>query len=106
MFEGMTSDEILVFIFLWAVFSAFVAMIANARGRNQLGWFAISFLLSPLIGFIAVVLMPNLKDTAPAAPLPPCPRCQTPRIKGQRHCPGCGLDLWADYDAKRSSLRS
>ena len=101
MFEGMTSDEILVAVFLWAVFAGFVAMIANARGRSQLQWFAISFLLSPLIGFIAVVLMKNLKDAVPAeAALPPCPRCQTPRIKGQRNCPGCGLDLWADYDAR------
>lgn len=28
-----------------------------------------------------------------------CPRCLTPRMGGVQHCPTCGLDLWAAYDA-------
>ena len=32
---------------------------------------------------------------------PPCPQCGTQRIAGQQLCPGCGLDLWADYDARQ-----
>ncbi len=86
-------------------------MIANARGRSQVTWFLISFLISPLLGFIVLVLMPNLKEkpaTAMAAPTPaapsqtpPCPRCGSARVPGQMFCPSCGLDLWAEYDSRR-----
>ena len=102
----MTAEEIWGAIAVWAVLCAVVALIANARGRSQLNWFLISFLLSPVVGFVAVVLMPNLKTrTAELAPTPgvapPCPRCGQQRIPGQRYCPGCALDLWADYDQRQ-----
>lgn len=101
MFEGMTAEDIWTLVGLWAFFSAVVALIASSRGRSQWQWFGWAFLLSPLPAFIVLSLEPNLKPRAVKPEAPPCPRCQTPRVKGQRHCPGCGLDLWADYDAKR-----
>ena len=35
-----------------------------------------------------------------ARPTPPCPRCGVPRKAGERYCPSCGLDLWADFDKR------
>lgn len=106
MFEGMTADEIWGYVAVWAILSAIVALVASARGRGQVNWFIIAFLVSPVIAFVVLVLMPNLKEARrpPVAPVgtPPCPRCGTQRVAGQRHCPGCGLDLWADYDARNS----
>jgi len=99
MLEGMTSDELWTLSAFWALFAGFVAMIARSQGRSPVTWFMLSLVLSPLFGFLAVVLTAPRKG--PAMTPPPCPRCGVERVSGQRHCPGCGLDLWADYDARR-----
>ncbi|MYA88798.1 MAG: hypothetical protein F4X97_10170 [Boseongicola sp. SB0662_bin_57] len=48
----------------WLVTSVLVAIIANARGRSGLGYFAMSILLSPLITCIFVMCMPKLDREA------------------------------------------
>lgn len=63
MFEGMTSEEIIGVLAVWAVLSGIVALIASNRGRSQVNWFLLSFLLSPLIAFVALVLMPKRTPT-------------------------------------------
>lgn len=100
MFDGMSPEGIWTVIALWAVMAGLVAWMATNRGRSGLAWFLVSVLLSPLIAFFALVLMPNQKKAEPAPASGACPRCQTPRVSGQRVCAGCGLDLWADYDAR------
>lgn len=103
MFDGMTADEIWTFVGIWAFFAAVVALIASSRGRSQVNWFLASFLVSPIIAFVALAVMPNLKQRPPAIGeknMPPCPRCQAPRQTGERNCGSCGLDLWADYDSR------
>src|ERR1051326_7817810 len=45
----------------WLVFSFVVAIAASARGRSGAGWFLISVVLSPLVGLILVLVLPNLR---------------------------------------------
>ena len=51
-------------ILMWLVTSVLVAVIANARGRSALGYFAMSILLSPIITCIFVMCMPKLDREA------------------------------------------
>jgi hypothetical protein len=50
----------------FVVFSLVPAIIAPSRGRNPFAWFAISVLLSPLVGGVLILALPILK-TAPRA---------------------------------------
>lgn len=48
-------------ILTWLVLSVLVGIFASKRGRSGSGWFLIAAVLSPLIGFIALLI---LKDIA------------------------------------------
>lgn len=48
-------------VLLWLSFAVVAAVAASSRGRNGFGWFVLSVLLSPLVGLILVLVMPNLK---------------------------------------------
>ncbi|SNS35406.1 hypothetical protein SAMN05216374_0947 [Tardiphaga sp. OK246] len=49
-------------IFLvWLVFAVLVGVAASARGRSGLGWFILSVILSPLLGLLFVLVLPNLR---------------------------------------------
>lgn len=55
----------LLFAFLsWAVLSAGVAWLAASRGRSAIGFFLLSFVFSPLLGLITVLVTRNLVDEA------------------------------------------
>jgi hypothetical protein len=65
---------------IWLVFAVLVGIAANARGRSGFGWFILAVIISPLIGILFVLAMPNLKHEAllkqmakPAARPPPLP---------------------------------
>jgi hypothetical protein len=45
----------------WIVFAVIVGIAASARGRSGFGFFLLSLVLSPLIGILFVLAMPNLK---------------------------------------------
>lgn len=51
----MTSDLLLVIV-VWVVGATVVAWIAQSQGRSPMTWFGVSVVLSPLLGFVAVVL--------------------------------------------------
>jgi hypothetical protein len=53
-FGGMMA----IFVF-WLLFALVVAVAAESRGRFGLGWFFLAVLLSPLIGLILVLVLPN-----------------------------------------------
>lgn len=119
MFEGMTAEELWGVAAGWAVLSAIVAWIADTRGRKAGEWFLLSLLFSPLIGFVAVVLMPNLRhqqaaahpSAAAAAPAGAqatstfCGQCGTPRT-GERFCGKCGNDFWRSAEKATQPLSS
>jgi hypothetical protein len=43
----------------WIIFAGLVWIIADVRGRIGFGYFVLSLLLSPLIGLILVLCLPN-----------------------------------------------
>jgi hypothetical protein len=48
-------------VFIWIALSVVVGIAGSARGRSGFGWFLIALIFSPLIGLIAVLVLPNLK---------------------------------------------
>lgn len=51
----MTADLLTVAI-VWLVGATIVAWIASSQGRSPMTWFGIAVLLSPVLGFVAVIL--------------------------------------------------
>ncbi|MDB5617058.1 hypothetical protein [Tardiphaga sp.] len=47
---------------IWLVLAILVGIAANARGRNGVGWFFLSAVLSPLVGVVFLIAMPNHAD--------------------------------------------
>ena len=43
-------------IVMWIFFSALVAIVAGAFNRSGMIWFLVSFIFSPLIGFVALAI--------------------------------------------------
>ena len=48
-------------IALWILCSAVVGLIAQDKGYSWLGWSLFSIVLSPVIGFIVVLCIPEIK---------------------------------------------
>jgi hypothetical protein len=62
--------------FFWFAFAIVVGVAASSRGRNGFGWFILAVLISPLIGLLLVLVMPNrrlelLSDGKPPQPFEP-----------------------------------
>jgi hypothetical protein len=49
-------------IICWILFSAVVGRFANTRGRDGVGWFLLSLLISPLLAGLFLLASKNLKD--------------------------------------------
>jgi hypothetical protein len=45
---------------LWLVFSAVVGITARQRGRGMMGWMMISIVISPLLGFVLLMMLKDL----------------------------------------------
>ncbi len=53
---------LLIYFIVWLLLSIFCGVWASSKGRSGLGFFFLSFLLSPIVGFIGVaVARPNEK---------------------------------------------
>lgn len=87
-----------VFIF-WILLAVAVGMLASKRGRSGFGWFLLSALLSPLLGFIFVLVAKDLSQSTPSqAIIGPsvdthvkCPHCAEwvlPEASVCKHCGG------------------
>jgi hypothetical protein len=51
-----------IFLF-WVMFAALVAAWASSRGRSGLGYFMLSFILSPFVGVIILIIVgPKQKE--------------------------------------------
>jgi hypothetical protein len=53
--------ELLVLILPWSLLSFAVGAVAASRGRNGFAWFALSFLMSPLIAGLTLLVLPDFK---------------------------------------------
>jgi hypothetical protein len=62
--------------FFWIILSILVGVYASRKGRSGVGYFFLSLLLSPLIGFlIAILRKPDREAAAKKAALKKCPKC-------------------------------
>jgi hypothetical protein len=87
----------------WIVFSILVGVFANSRGRSGFGYFILSLVLSPLIMFIVVAILGDMKTQAaqaiavaeaPAADTHVrCPECRELVRKDARKCKHCSTVL-------------
>ena len=59
--------ELFVFLVLWALLAWGISALAISRGRSGVGFFLLSFLLSPILGLIVVLVMSNVADDAAKA---------------------------------------
>jgi hypothetical protein len=44
---------------VWFGFSAVVAMIASAAGRNGIAWFVLSVMISPVLAVVGLFMVPE-----------------------------------------------
>ena len=61
--------EVFLFLVFWGLLAWGVAALANSRGRSGIGFFLLSFILSPLLGIIVVLIMTDLVAAEAAASL-------------------------------------
>lgn len=51
-----------LFWIMWIVFAVLIGFMADGRGRSGLGWALLSFILSPLLCFVILLVIPNLRQ--------------------------------------------
>lgn len=90
---------------LWLLFAGVVGLVASSRGRTGFGWFVLALVFSPLLMFLLVVCLPNLKlqresrarDEAAARDVDlervKCPECAELVLREARKCKHCGATL-------------
>ena len=73
-----------------------VAMLAAGRGRSGVAWFLLSLFISPLLGFVFVLVSRNLAK-AVDEPTPEthvrCPDCKELVRRDASRCKHCGCKL-------------
>lgn len=66
----------MVIFFFWVALALIIAAYANSKGRSAVGFFVLSLLLSPLIGFfIAAISSPEREEVPKRSGLKECPDC-------------------------------
>lgn len=78
---------------IWFLASILVGLFSASRGRGSGNWFVLSMLLSPLIGLIFVLLLPNLKEAPNPTTHVKCPDCAELVLKEAKVCKHCGCRL-------------
>lgn len=56
--------EVVVFILIWIVFACGVGLWADSRGRSVVGFFCLSFLTSPILAGIVLLIMSDKNEEA------------------------------------------
>lgn len=101
--------------FVWFVLAIAVALLANKRGRSTFGWFVIAVLLSPLVGFIFLLVLDDLSPSAGSSAGVPsgathvkCPACAEwvrPEATVCKHC-GHALEPDADFYVRKANFQA
>jgi hypothetical protein len=55
-------------LFFWIGFSVAVAVGANTRGRNPVGWFFLALVFSPLLAVCFLIALPKLDPSQQGGP--------------------------------------
>lgn len=90
---------------VWFFLSIAVGVYASNKGRSGFGFFLLSLLISPLIGFIFALAAKDLsKSIQPTGEPNPdthnkCPDCKELVLKEARICKHCGCKLIPDSEA-------
>lgn len=86
-------------IALWVILAIVVGAVASSSGRSFIGYTALSIFLSPLVGFIVLLIasINNPGGKRSAAPVQTsgamtkaCPKCGERVSKSLYMCPKCG----------------
>ena len=52
-----------MYIIIWVVLAFFVGYLANEKGRSFFGYFILALILSPLLGFIILLVVGEDEDS-------------------------------------------
>ena len=91
----------MLLFFFWVGFAVIVAVAANTRGHNGVGWFFLALLISPLLAGLLVLAMPRISGDE-LVRRRPCPLCAEPIRVEATVCPHCRSSLpTADFALER-----
>lgn len=83
------------YFLIWIILAVLVGMYAGKKGRSTVGFFLLSLVLSPLIGFLAALVAEPQRDIVAAnAGMKKCPECGE-YVQGEaRICRFCRHEFW------------
>lgn len=90
-----------MWVIVWIVLCFVVAWAAGQKGRSGVGYFFLSLLLSPIIGFLVLIVVPSKAPVTTVAQTPPasssgyivCQSCGRPNSDVFRTCTYCSASL-------------
>jgi len=95
------------FFMFWLVFSVVVAIGASGRGRHGPGWFLLSMVISPLLAFLLLMMLPSRSKSAGAPEtqeLRKCPECAELILREAKKCKHCGSVVEPVAPVKEASV--
>lgn len=88
---------------VWLILSAAVGNFAERKGHSGTLWYLFSLLLSPLIGFAVVAVLPSAAALRMDVAYRKCPDCSAMVLTESEICPSCGTDLTGVIKGKRAA---
>jgi len=83
-----------LYIIIWVVLAFFVGYLANKKGRSFFGYFILALILSPLVGFIILLVVGEDEDSLIAqGRFKKCPKCKGKNDIDAEVCKHCGNNL-------------
>lgn len=77
---------------LFLILCVLVAVYASSKGRSGIGFFLLSFLLSPLIGLIIALIVTDIKKVNKIEKVKKCPACKSDISYDATKCKYCASD--------------
>jgi len=99
----MEDVSVIALAVAWLFLSYGVMIFAHRKGRNQIAFFVLAPLLSPLVGFVLVAAGPSNPQKRGLRKCPECAEWVKPEAL---KCRFCGFDLRATSASSRSEVAS